>query len=115
VPDGLFHLTAKKAKYVVAVEVELSTKSENRYRKLFRELLLQPDFNVVLYLVKGEEMKKYLRRLFAEVLTDDLVVQTASRRNAIYFAKLPEFLEKGLGATFQGEGSTFSFESLVKS
>ena len=98
---------------VVAVEVEISTKSENRYRKIFRELLLQPDFNFVFYLVGSHQLQFLLKRILAEVIAQDLVVQTASRRNGIYFANLSEFLEKGGKTVFSGEGSQFSFESLA--
>ncbi len=113
VPDGLFHLTTPNQVVVVAVEVEISTKSENRYRKIFRELLLQPDFNFVFYLVGNHQLQTLLRRILVEVMAHDLVVQTASRRNGIYFANIVEFMEKGGKTIFHGEGSQFSLDSIA--
>lgn len=113
VPDGLFQLSNHNGDFKVAIEVELSVKAEARYHSIFRELLLQPDFDIVFYLTGQDDIKKMLIRILADVRAEDLVVQTARRQNRIYFASLRELLTNKAETVFEGEGSTFPLNSLL--
>lgn len=112
IPDGVFTLTTQRVSMTVAIELELSVKKASAYARIFREQLLSPDYQAVLYIVRNAQMKNLLAQILADTRTSDLVVLTASRKNAVYFVVLDEVLEKRTGAVFEAESSSFSLDSL---
>ena len=115
VPDSLFYLTTRKTSLTVAVELELSAKSKARYARIFRQVLISPDFQTVFYVVKNDQMKALMKQLLNEARTKDLVIQTATRKNSVYFATLNDLLEKKRDAVFEGQDSSFTLNALAES
>lgn len=115
VPDGLFELKTSRGIKRVAVELELTVKSEPRYRKIFRELLTSSDFEIVLFITASDKMTEALRSIIAEVKADDSVVQGWPTKRGMYFATLETVLLEKLNAVFSGDGDPFSLASLEQS
>lgn len=115
VPDGLFELKTSRGIKRVAVELELTVKSEPRYRKIFRELLTSSDFEIVLFITASDKMTEALRSIIAEVKADDSVVQGWPTKRGMYFATLETVLLEKLNAVFSGDGGPFSLASLAQS
>jgi len=112
VPDALFSLRTPRGTRTVALELELSTKSVERYRKIFRELLTSSDFDVVFFITKSDDMTSNLSRLLDEVRENDMAVRSALRKHRFYFVSLEEFLNKRLEACFEGTERVFSLSAL---
>lgn len=115
VPDGLFELKTSRGIKRVAVELELTVKSEPRYRKIFRELLTSSDFEIVLFITASEKMTEALRSIIAEVKADDPIVKGWPTKRGMYFATLENVLLEKLNAVFSGDGDPFSLASLEQS
>ena len=115
VPDGLFELKTPRGIKRVAVELELTVKSEPRYRKIFRELLTSSDFEIVLFITASDKMTEALRSIIVEVKADDSVVQGWPTKRGMYFATLETVLLEKLNAVFSGDGDPFSLASLEQS
>ncbi len=112
VPDGLFELKTSRGIKRVAVELELTVKSEPRYRKIFRELLTSSDFEIVLFITASDKMTEALRSIIAEVKASDPVVQGWPTKRGMYFATLENVLLEKLNAVFSGDSDPFSLASL---
>jgi len=115
VPDGLFELKTTIGTKRVAVELELSKKSESRYRKMFRELLTSSDYEIVIFVADSENRINALKAIMAEVLSNDPVVKGWPTKRGIYFATLEKVLTQKLDVVFQGEGTSFVLAELEKS
>lgn len=115
VPDGLFELKTSRGIKRVAVELELTTKSESRYRKIFRELLTSSDFEIVLFVTASDKMTEALRSIVAEVKAEDMVVRGWPTKRGMYFATLESVLLEKQNAVFIGDSDPFSLASLEKS
>lgn len=114
VPDALFDLTTPRAKFRFALELELSQKSSERYRKHFRLLSTCEEWNTVLFVVKNAKIKAVLKDELKRSLATDPMVKLSPRTNKFYFVELSEILERGLAAKIEGERTSFSFEELEK-
>jgi len=75
VPDSLFELKTTHKPLRVALELELTMKSESRYWKNFRELLTSSDFDVVIFVTASEKMSEALRQIIKDVTANDRVVR----------------------------------------
>ena len=114
VPDGIFQLKTSNGTFRVALEVELSAKSIERYRKAFRQLSISRDFDLIFFVVKRVSHLGQLRKLLAEARENDFYVKIQAVTHGFYFVELSELLDKKLDALFQGEGDSFSLNSLAR-
>ncbi len=112
VPDGLFELKTDKKTLRVAIELELTMKSEVRYRKIFRELLTSTDFDVVFTIAANERMTEALVAIANQVKANDPIVRDWPKKRGLYFATLEKVLSEGQKAIFKGDGPPFSLGSL---
>lgn len=115
VPDGLFELKTVSRTMRVALELELSKKSESRYRKMFRELLTSSDCDAVMFVTDNERRIEALRKIMADVKEKDPVARDWPTKRGMYFATLESILSEKLNAVFHGDGKPFSLASLEKS
>lgn len=115
VPDGLFDLKTSTKTMRVALELELSKKSESRYRKMFRELLTSDDFEIVIFVTDTEQRIRALRRIIADVMANDSVVKGWPTKRGMYFATLESVLIEKKNAVFRADGTQFSLANLENS
>ncbi len=108
VPDGLFVLRSPKGSKKVALELELTRKSSNRYRKIVKQLATSEDWDIVFFVTKDKNIPRVVREILKELKEKDIDVQDAPHLHGFYFCDLAEVLDKKLEAKFTGEGSTFS-------
>lgn len=113
VPDAIFTLKTTKRSFSVALELELSTKSKERYLRLFKLLCTSSDFELIFFIAKDDQLLSLLKANLSEVREKDPLVRIWRVKNGFYFVLLSELLEKGLGASFQGEDSEFSLAGLA--
>lgn len=113
VPDGTFTLKCPSRVLKVALELELATKSESRYRKMLRALCTMSVANCTFILCGKETTMTRLRSLLEDVRARDPYVLGLESYRSMYFGLAPEFLSKGLDARFAGEGKTFSLRELA--
>ncbi|MBI4405089.1 MAG: hypothetical protein HY537_13075 [Deltaproteobacteria bacterium] len=114
VPDGLFKLKTAQKILTVAVELELTLKSKNRYQRIFRELLTSADFDVVFILTANANMARAIRTIALDVRANDPYVRRWPIKRGLYFLPLDAFLTQRCEATFEGDGQPFSLKSLEK-
>lgn len=114
VPDSLFELKTTHKPLRVALELELTMKSESRYWKNFRELLTSSDFDVVIFVTASEMMSEALRQIIKDVTANDRVVRDWPHKRGMYFATLDSVASEKKNAVFSGEGEAFSLASLEK-
>ena len=114
VPDGLFDLKTSTRTMRVALELEITTKAESRYRKMFRELLTSDDYEVIIFITDNDGQIEALRKIMADVMANDAVVRGWPTKRLVYFATLKTVLKKRLETVFQAEGTRFSLSELAK-
>ena len=112
VPDSVFDLKTYKGVFKVALELELTPKSIDRYRKKLAYQLTTSSFQVVLFLVENEDMRRRIEDHHRYLKSHDLKVKLSDRQNTAYFCHVKEFLEKKENAPFSGADGTFSLRSL---
>lgn len=114
VPDSLFNLKTATRILTVAVELELTLKSKNRYLRVFRKLLTSSDFDVVFILTANAKMADAIRTIALDVKANDPYVRRWPVKRGLYFIALDEFLTERSEATLKGDGQPFSLKSLEK-
>ena len=114
VPDGLFQLQTTHKNLRVALELEITMKSETRYWKIFRELLTSSDFDVVLFVAASDKMIEALKAIITDVKANDPVVKGWPTKRGMYFSTLEKVLTEKEDAVFIGDGPPFSLASLAK-
>ena len=112
VPDGTFSLKTAKGTYKVALELELSAKSKERYRKKFAHLLTTEAIDAVFFLIKDKAVERCVRSNAQYVKGNDPAVKWSPRVNAMYFADVTTFLKCRGDAPFFGADGSFSLRSL---
>ncbi len=112
VPDGLFSLKTVQGTFKVALELELSVKSKERYRKKLTHLLTTHQISAVLFLVRDKTIEHCIKANLQYIKDNDWAVKGSSRINALYFADARKFLESGHDAPFFGDDGNFSLRSL---
>ncbi len=112
VPDGLFRLQTAKRTLRVALELEIARKGKARLRHIFKQLSRSRDFDVIFFVVADEAVLTLLKALLDEVRRKDLDVRFSKVRHGFYFARLADVLDRGLDATFEGDGKSFSLRGL---
>jgi hypothetical protein len=115
IPDATFAFSTPGQKMRMAAELELTLKTRRRYTKIFRNHLLSKNWQMVIYVVKGEDLHDRLMKLLNEVKTTDLEVTLAKSINGIYFCALEEFLKKGLSVPMTNGKKEISFEQIAQS
>jgi hypothetical protein len=115
VPDALFNLRTSTRTMRVALELEISRKSESRYRKMFRELLTSSDFEIVIFITDTEKRTEALRKIISDVMANDSVVKSWPTKRGMYFATIEEILTRKQETVFVAEGTQFSLAGLEKS
>ena len=112
VPDALFDLKTHKGAFKVALELELTPKSAERYRKKLAYQLTTTSFQIALFLVENETIKNRIEDHLQHLKNHDPKVKLSDRHNTMYFCHVKEFLEKNENALFLGNDGTFSLRSL---
>jgi hypothetical protein len=113
VPDAIFTFDVPGHPLRIVVELELTAKSRNRYTKILSNHLLAQDWDVVFYLVRGDEFLLRLRALLGEIRQTEARVRVANEVNGIYFCSLDKFLAEGLAAPFVGEKREISLKEMA--
>ena len=114
VPDGCFTLKCPSRVLKVALELELATKTEQRYRKMLRALCTLDNHNCAFVLSGRAATKARLECLLKDVRARDPYVLGFESYRGIYFGLASEFLAKGHDAKFYGEGKTFTLAELAQ-
>jgi len=114
VPDALFTLKTRKGPLVVALELEMTLKSKARYQKIFEQLSINSDFQLIFIIAKTESMKIRLIELLNEVRRNNVWVKAHRIKPGFYFSTLTEVMAMGLDARMHGEGEEFSLNDLAK-
>ena len=114
VPDGAFTLKCPSRILKVALELELSRKSERRYRKMLGALCTLPDQDCTFILSGQDTTKRRLEKLLADVRSRDPYVLSYPNYRGMYFGLASELLAKGEDAKFYGEVKTFTLGELAK-
>lgn len=113
VPDGCFMLKCPSHTLSIALELELATKTQRRYRKMLRALCTIPNHDCVFILSGKDGTMKRLEELLKEVRAKDPFVKCFPDYRGIYFGLASELLAKGQDAKFYGEGKTFTLNELA--
>ena len=114
IPDGTFVFEVPGQKMRVAIELELSPKWKRRYGKIFRDHILSKDWSLVFYIVKDEQLLRFLRDTLAETKANDAYVRVSKAINGIYFCLLDDFLSAQLGVSFSNGKQELSLERIAK-
>lgn len=114
IPDGYFHLKLPDRNLRVAIELELSDKSQKRYERIFRNHLLSKSWDLVIYLVRDETLKNYLLGLLQKSKDRDIQVRVSNMLNGIYFCELNDFLKNGLDVKLTNGRRELSFKELAQ-
>ena len=113
IPDGMFYLKTAKRKFRVALELELTMKSKNRYVKLMKQLSLSRDWDVIFIISKDKVLKQKMEGILSAVRKSDYDIKLSKLNHGIYFATLSEFLSFKLECPLAGENKTFSLAGLA--
>ena len=114
IPDAIFTHRTPSGSVKMALELELTQKSKRRYGRIFKNHLLSKKWNLTLYLVKDEALKKSLMETLGAVKGKDLEVRLAKVVNGIYFCLLEDFLSKGLEAPMTNGKKEISFAEMAR-
>lgn len=114
IPDAVFVQRTPKQSMKIALELELTQKSKRRYGRIFRAHLLAKKWNLTLYFVKDEALRKSLMETLEEVKRKDLEVRLAKVVNGIYFCLLEDFLLKGLETPMTNGKREISFAEMAR-
>ena len=114
IPDGLVLLRTPNGYRWVAIEVELTRKSGNRYRRILANHLTSKNWGATIYFTRGEKLPQVLSDLCRYCKVRDPAVKFSKTLNAIYFIDIDRFLEDKAVSIFKSEEDQFSLESLSK-
>lgn len=114
IPDAIFVQRTPKQSMKIALELELTLKTKRRYGRIFRAHLLAKKWNLTLYIVKDEALRKSLMENLEEVKRKDLEVRLAKVVNGIYFCSLGDFLLKGLETPMTNGKREISFAEMAR-
>jgi len=114
IPDGLVLLNTPVGYKWVALEVELTRKSGNRYRKIFSNHLTTQAWQATIYFVRSESLKRVLAENCQYSKANDPSVKFRDTINDVYFVDLERFLKEKSQALFVIDNDQFSLESLSK-
>lgn len=114
IPDAIFIHRTPSGSVKMALELELTQKSKRRYGRIFKSHLLSKKWNLTLYLVKDDALKKSLMETLGAVKGKDLEVRLAKVVNGIYFCALEDFLSKGLEAPMTNGKREISFAEMAR-
>ena len=112
VPDGGCLLKTKKGYQKVALEVELTRKSNKRYEAIMRRQMTTLQWDIVLYLVKGKTLLETLMYEHQKSLDNDQIVRTSDKINGVYFADLEEFISSPKETIFKNNHDSFCLKDL---
>lgn len=115
VPDATFMMEVPGKKLRVAVELELTVKTRTRYTRIFRNHLLTRNWQLVIYVVKDELLRKRLMRHLSDVKSSDIHVRIEKSVNGIYFCGLDEFLKTRLDTPISNGKKEISLNQIAKS
>ena len=113
VPDALFKLNTQKGSFIAALEVECAAKSAERYGKIFRQLCISKDFDVIFFIAKDATLLALLRSHLKKARDTDKLVMLWPRQHGFYFGLLDDVTRLGLDAPFSGEERTFTLCELA--
>jgi hypothetical protein len=114
IPDAIFTHRNQGGSMKIALELEMSRKSTRRYGRIFKSHLLSKKWNLTIYIVKDEALKKILMNTLSEVKRKDLEVRLAKVVNGIYFCSLEKFLSDGLEALMTNGKKEISFAEIAR-
>lgn len=114
IPDAVFTHHTPSGSMKIALELEMTQKSKRRYGRIFKAHLLSQKWNLTLYVVKNEALRKSLMATLEEMKKKDLEVRLAKIVNGIYFCSLEEFLLKGLEAPMTNGKKEISFAAMAR-
>lgn len=114
IPDGTFIYEVPGQKLKVALELELSLKSQARYFKIFRSHLLNRDWQMTFYIVRDPQMSEKLMETLAFVKREDATISQASRINGLYICALDEFQKLELDTPFTNGKQVIRISELEK-
>lgn len=88
IPDiiGHWHVTNK----MMAIELELTTKSEKRYRQIFTEYRIEKEFEKVLYITGHVSIEEKIKTLLTHKQVNGFMRPSTGK---FYFASLSKFLK----------------------
>ena len=112
VPDAMFILSTPKGSRRVAVEVEMTTKSLQRYEAIMRRQLTSNDWDIVLYLAKDTKILQVLSREHKKSFNFDPTVKANNKINGVYFTKIDDFIMSPQETLFKNDYDHFSLKAL---
>jgi hypothetical protein len=114
VPDTVFDIQSTNRVIRAAFEYERTQKSARRYWRIFDNYSEKPKLDLVLYLVKSENLKNKLLDIADQTYRHESV-DIRALKNKFYIATIDEFNEKKLDTVFKGLGKRiFSFNLISK-
>lgn len=115
IPDASFVLKFPQRSMRVALELELTPKIKRRYGRIFRSHLLSKNWDLVIYVVKTEHLRKKLMRTLNDIKERDALIKFASSVNGVYFCALDDLQQKKLEARLTNGKREFSLEEIAQS
>ena len=113
IPDGLFTFETPEQRMRIAIELELSFKSKQRYVRIFRNHLLSKDWKLVIYIVKDEKFRDQLMKLLSQIKETDIQIRIEKTLNGIYFCSLDNFLSMRLATPLSNGKDKISLEQIA--
>lgn len=114
IPDGTFIYEVPGQRLRVALELEITQKSRARYFKIFRNHLLNKNWNMAFYILRDQAMLENVLAILEEVKVEDVTVRVAKKVNGIYLCALDLFLKDELKAQFTDGKKEISLDELAQ-
>ena len=113
VPDAAVIAKKNGQEYHIALEMELSRKSNPRIRDKVEHYLTEGGYNLVLYVCRDTRIADHIFRNYRFVLANSAKVKFAARSIQIYSGLLGDFKKDALQANFRGLTGDFRFDLLT--
>ena len=114
IPDGTFVYEVPGQRLRIALELEMTQKSQARYFKILRNHMLNRKWEMAFYIVRDDSFMRRLLELADEVRREDATVRVAKRINDLYFCSLEKFLANELKVQFTNGEKEISLDDLAQ-
>ncbi len=114
IPDALIEIYFGDNASWAAIEVEMSQKSEKRYKEIFINHFKEKHWGFVLYFVKNQKLLNKLQSIATRVLKYESYRIYKRTPNGIYFITLEDFFKNKENAEFKNEISKITLRDLNK-
>ncbi len=115
IPDGRFKLKLGQKEFIVALEIELTQKTDERIQSKLEHYIAKSSYDFVLYTCGNQATLNAVLRNYQHVLAHSPKVKFSSKRNPIYFCSLLECKENLVDAKIFSTHDSFKLSQFLAS